>query len=166
MSPSRSLRTWLGGALWTALLVVGLFLLDRRVIAPKPPEDVWRQVSLETHRVGLPVLPAYLPASLTWPPAVVWLRGGEAPQEWLGLREEGSERTRIWIGWNAGSLPPALSGLAGCLQERALCPEGWRFLSTTLDDDSCEVSLLTDLDPREARRILQGLSPARPHELP
>ncbi len=163
MSGTHRLRRWLGGALWTGLLMAGLLLLDRQVIAPETESLRWRRMPNLTTPA---LLPAYLPATLAWPPAELWIRGGDQPGQWMGLTEEGGAERRLWIGWGEGETPPPLAALSGCLLARARCPEGWRALSTEPEGLDREVLLLSKLGPEEARRILMGLAPARISELP
>jgi len=156
MSGHGHLRRWVGGALWTSVLLAGLLFLDRRIIAPEAERVGWQQA-----HTAPSLLPAYLPATLAWPPAELWIRGGEQPGQWMGLAEEGGARRRLWIGWGELSVPPPLSELEGCLVERAPCPDGWRALSTDLKGLGREVQLISDLGPEEAHRILLGLTPSR-----
>ncbi|HYU16629.1 MAG TPA: hypothetical protein VEL05_11175 [Candidatus Acidoferrum sp.] len=144
---------------WTLLLGLAMRGLDRWIVGP-PPAASWlvaARVQEVPRSAGLPA-PAYLPERLAWPPERVLYRADGAGA-WIGVAEPAGEEPVLWIGVSGGAPPEALGRLAGCLADpgRAVCPAGWRTLSRALPDGR-PVFVLTSLDAREARRVLEGLS--------
>jgi len=149
-------------AAWTAVFAVGLWKLDRALLAPPPPRG-WVAVATIDQMpaaAGPVVLPAYLPGRFEWPPRVLRFRTGPHPGWWLGLFERGAAESSLWIGAGEAPLPEAMPAGSACVHGGAPgCEGGWHGLSKQLPDGRA-VHVITTLDPAEASRVLQGLQHA------
>ena len=149
-----------GGLLWTAVLLVGLWGVDRLIFGP-PATHGWHRVADLAEidpALGPIVTPSYLAESLVWPPASIWQQLHPKRGWWLALTVPGAETPLLWIG-NVADPPPAMpEGAAGCLRfgPRQTCQRPWHHLSTSVRGVG-QVSMLTRLPAVEAGRILRGL---------
>ncbi len=145
---------------WTLAVVAGLYAVDRTLIGSRPSTG-WTEVdSLDEvpETAGRLATPAYLPDTVSWPPARILFRTTEAPGWWLGLSAADEDRIAVWIGSAAGPAPSALGEAAACVEETASapCPPPWVVLSSEFAGNRT-VFVITTLGGEDAARIIERL---------
>ncbi len=150
------------GALWTAVLAVALYGVDRVALGVGPRG--WRparDLADIPEDAGAVVLPGYLPARFDWPPTIVRYRVLPEPGWWYGISKQGTRTPQVWIGTGEAPVPTALApGLDACVaSDGARCPARWHVLSTHTAGEL--VWALGAVEPKELKRIVVGLRRTR-----
>lgn len=152
--------------LWTASLIGAIVAVDRGCI-PKPREGWYLALSLDQRpsQVRFRGIPTYLPSELQWPPVRIFFREAPASGWWYGLgSKEGGFSNKsdpvLWMGGGDAPLPAELSRFSSCLHfrtgpDREQCPEGWVSFQEKVGEEV--ISIVTRMDPAQARRILNAL---------
>lgn len=145
---------------WTLAVVAGLYAVDRTLIGSRPSTGWTEADSLDEvpEAAGRIAVPAYLPDSVSWPPARILFRTAEEPGWWLGLSAAKEDRIALWIGSASGPAPPALAEAAACAEATASapCPPSWVVLTAEFANNRT-VFVITTLGGKDAARIIERL---------
>jgi hypothetical protein len=157
---------------WTTVLAGTLWTVDRGMFGPTAPRGWQEAATLQTIPVtaGRAVVPGYLPAGWQWPPAAYW-RKDPTPGWWWQSGPADAPETRLWLGTGGLPAPPAMGNAGSCLGTAPgqRCPKGWHLFSRSLGNGQAAtgsagdrvVWMVTNADPTEALRVLDGLPTSR-----